>query len=174
MDRHGSGVNVIIEEHGFTQAIQDVDVFAFSDDTIPDPLAPAVIPHPGEDRHIDVSIPFRVGPESNAVPVCAECDDREPAEARICLHLDPALAGDLLLGPAGGKGVLGLEWKSKQVDITIHDGEDLTRVDLELLPPPGIARNLLVQHHADLIDRTVIGKDDIGHFDVDETFACSV
>src|SRR5947209_9564771 len=52
------GVNVIVEEHGFTQAIQDADVFAFSDDTILDPLAPAVIPHRGEDRHIDVSIPF--------------------------------------------------------------------------------------------------------------------
>ena len=54
----GFSVTPIIEEHGFSQVVRDVDLFAFSDDT---PLALGVPPppHHREDRHLEVGIPFR-------------------------------------------------------------------------------------------------------------------
>jgi hypothetical protein len=63
---------------------------------------------------------------------------------------------------------VGTEWKSKEVDLTIKNGDMLSGVDLELFPPPGLLRNLVVEHHADVIDRKVFGKDDIGHFDLNQ------
>lgn len=75
------GLSPIVEEYGFSQVIRDVDVFAFSDDQEVSLLAPNSVPHHGEDRHIDISVPFPLKPQSNCNPVFAECDDREPAEA---------------------------------------------------------------------------------------------
>ena len=63
---------------------------------------------------------------------------------------------------------VGLEWTSKAEDFEIHDGDDLSGITLELLPPPGLARTVFVRHHADIVDRRVLGKDDWGHFDLDD------
>lgn len=53
MDR---GITPLVEQHGFSQVVRDVDVYAFSDDT------PAAFreppPHHQEDRHVEVEIPF--------------------------------------------------------------------------------------------------------------------
>jgi hypothetical protein len=62
---------------------------------------------------------------------------------------------------------VGQEWKSKDNDIVINNGDVLSGIELEIRPPPGVARNVLVHHHADVVDRRVIGKDDWGHFDLD-------
>jgi hypothetical protein len=66
---------------------------------------------------------------------------------------------------------VGLEWTSKVQDIKIHDGDVLTGIELDLLPPPGTARTLYVHHHTDIVDRRVIGKDDWGHFNLDDKVA---
>jgi hypothetical protein len=75
------GLSPIVEEHGFSQVIRDADVFAFSDDQDVSPLMPNAVPHHGEDRHVEISVPYPLKPQSNCNPVYAECDDREPAEA---------------------------------------------------------------------------------------------
>ena len=73
------GITPIIEEHGFSQVVRDVDLFAFSDDT-PTDLDVTLPPHHQEDRHIKVSIPFPFKPQSIAQPKFAECVDREDLE----------------------------------------------------------------------------------------------
>lgn len=62
------GLSKIVEEHGFSQVLRDVDVFAFSDD---------------HDRHVEVTARFPHRPQAHAVPAFAECVDREPAEAML-------------------------------------------------------------------------------------------
>ena len=63
---------------------------------------------------------------------------------------------------------VGLEWTSKAEDFEIRDGDDLFGVVLELRPSPGVARTVFVRHHTDIMDRRVVGKDDWGHFDLDD------
>lgn len=76
---HGFNVTPIIEEHGFSQVVRDVDLFAFSDDT-PFVLGMTPPPHHQEDRHIEVGIPFPFRPQTNAIPRFDECVDRDDLE----------------------------------------------------------------------------------------------
>lgn len=73
------GITPIVEEHGFTQAVQDIDLFAFSDDTDVS-LFDAPPPHHRENRHYEVHVPFPVRPQSNAIPRPTECVDRDAIE----------------------------------------------------------------------------------------------
>jgi hypothetical protein len=72
-------LTAIIEEHGFSQAVRDVDLFAFSDDTPTDIDGP-LPPHHRENRHFELTIPFPFKPQPSATPVRAECVDRENLE----------------------------------------------------------------------------------------------
>jgi hypothetical protein len=74
------GITPIVEEHGFSQVVKDVDLFAFTDDT-PDLIFPP--PHHREDRHVEVDIPFPFRPQANATPKYAECIDRDDIELRL-------------------------------------------------------------------------------------------
>lgn len=75
------GITPIVEENGFSQAIRDADLYAFSDDS---PLAfgPAP-PHHQEDRHVEVRIPFPARPQLNATPTFVQCVDREDLEQQL-------------------------------------------------------------------------------------------
>jgi hypothetical protein len=73
------GVVPLVEEHGFTQGVRDVDLFAFSDDSDV-PLGGTPPPHHRENRHLEVRIPFPVRPQSNAIPMHTDCVDREAIE----------------------------------------------------------------------------------------------
>jgi hypothetical protein len=73
------GITPIIEEHGFSQVVRDADLFAFSDDT-PFILGVTAPPHHREDRRIEVGIPFPFRPQTNAIPIFAECVDRDDLE----------------------------------------------------------------------------------------------
>lgn len=86
---------------------------------------------------------------------------------------DPTKAGRYLLRATmfviDRETGVGLQWASEdQHRLEINNGDLLSGpdLDLELLPPPGVARNVTVQHHADVVDRRVIGKDAWGHFDL--------
>jgi hypothetical protein len=72
-------------------------------------------------------------------------------------------ASDLVIDRATN---VAIEWKSKEVDIRIGDGDFIDGVVLELLPPPGLARSIEVKTHHDIVDRVVVGKDRWGHFDM--------
>jgi hypothetical protein len=61
---------------------------------------------------------------------------------------------------------VGLEWKSKAEEIELRDGNDLSGLVLELLPPPGFARTIDIRSHHDVVDHVVFGKDRWGHFDM--------
>ncbi|MBK8437421.1 MAG: hypothetical protein IPL37_13180 [Austwickia sp.] len=62
---------------------------------------------------------------------------------------------------------VGTEWVSRTELIELRPGDDLSGLVLELVPPPGVARDLVVQTHHDVVDRRVVGKDAWGHFDLD-------
>lgn len=78
------GITPFVEEHGFTQVLRDVDVLAVADNS-PAPLLGLgeAVPHRDESRHIDVTFPFPLKPQTNCNAVFAECQDREPAEAIV-------------------------------------------------------------------------------------------
>ena len=61
---------------------------------------------------------------------------------------------------------VGQEWKSKADEIELRDGDDLSGIVLELVPPPGLARTVDIRSHHDIVDRVVVGKDRWGHPDM--------
>jgi hypothetical protein len=63
---------------------------------------------------------------------------------------------------------VGQEWKSKSMEVELKDGDDLTGIVLELVPPPGLARTVDIQSHHDIVDRVVVGKDRWGHPDMND------
>jgi hypothetical protein len=48
----------------------------------------------------------------------------------------------------------------------LRDGDDLSGIVLELVPPPGLARTVDIRSHHDIVDRVVVGKDRWGHPDM--------
>lgn len=105
------GITPIVEEHGFSQVVTDADLFAFSDDT-PFVLGGTPPPHHREDRHIEVGIPFPFRPQANAIPVFAECVDRDDMELILLgiravpapdfpLHADRQHSMTVAASPAG-------------------------------------------------------------------------
>lgn len=66
------------------------------------------------------------------------------------------------------KTMVGQEWRSQARDVQLRDGDDQSGIELELVPPPGVARTLDIRSHHDIVDRVVIGKDRWGHYDVDQ------
>jgi hypothetical protein len=75
-------------------------------------------------------------------------------------------ASDFVIDPVTNVGV---EWKSKVEDVTLNDGDVQSGVVLELFPPLGLARNIEIRSHHDIVDRVVVGKDRWGHPDLDGT-----
>ena len=59
-----------------------------------------------------------------------------------------------------------VEWKSDPRFVDLQDGDNIDDVDLELLPPPGLARTIKIDSHHDIVDRVVVGKDRWGHFNL--------
>ncbi|HYO86067.1 MAG TPA: hypothetical protein VES01_06390 [Dermatophilaceae bacterium] len=76
------GITPLVEEHGFTQAVRDLDVFAFTDDCQLSPEA-VLPPHHRQDRHVEVSLPFPFRPQPTAVPQFVDCRDREDREQQL-------------------------------------------------------------------------------------------
>lgn len=76
------GIAPIVEENGFTQAVRDLDVFAFTESC---PLLPLMTapPHHDEDRHLEIRVPFPQRPQPAAVPVFTDCVDREDRERQL-------------------------------------------------------------------------------------------
>lgn len=77
------GLVPIVQEQGFTQAVADVDVYAFSDDCVTEGLQPNNPPHHRQDRHLVVTVPFPFRPQPTAVAQWVECTDREDRERAL-------------------------------------------------------------------------------------------
>ena len=60
------------------------------------------------------------------------------------------------------------EWKSNLTLFRVHDGDNISNLEVEPVPPPAVGRNITIRTHHDIVDRVTIGKDHWGHFDLND------
>ncbi|MFZ0714803.1 carboxypeptidase-like regulatory domain-containing protein, partial [Mycobacterium sp.] len=90
------------------------------------------------------------------------------AEQRGVYRFANVAAGNYLLqasmfvkDPTAGTAV---EWKSEPRLVSLNAGDNIEDLDLELQPPPGLARHIKIDSHFDIVDKVVVGDDRWGHF----------